>query len=148
MRIGLGSEHHGFELKKNLRSFLESKNYEVIDYGVYSPEPVDYPLVCFRLGEAVAAGQVDLGVLICGTGIGVSIAANKVKGVRAVVCRSIYEAELSRCHNNANVLCIGSWLTGYELAQQMVIHWINVPFEGDRHKRRLELISQYENKGE
>lgn len=143
MKVGIASEHAGYKLKETLKRYLMSEGYEVVDYGTDSEESVDYAPICFEIGEDVSSGKVDKGIVICGTGIGVSIAVNKVKGVIAALCRTPFEAELSRRHNNSNILCLGGWITGEELARKMVSVWLTTPFDGDRHERRVQQILDY-----
>jgi len=144
MRLGIASEHAGYELKEFLKGQLIDKGYEVVDFGCNSGQPIDYPPICFALGKALTEGQIERGILICGTGIGVSIAANKVPGVRAALCRSTFEAEMSRRHNDANVLCLGAWITAMRLAWEMTQVWLESGFDAGRHSRRIGLISEYE----
>jgi len=144
LRIALGSDHAGYRLKEYIESLLREAGHEVVDMGTHSEESVDYPLYAFRVAEAVARGEADRGILVCGTGIGMSIAANKVPGVRAALCWDTRTAELSRRHNDANVLCLGGRLLGEEEAARIVEVWLSTPFDGGRHARRIGLISRYE----
>ena len=126
--------------------FLQDLGYEVINYGTDSTESCDYPVYGEKVGQAVASKEVDLGILICGTGVGISLAANKVKGIRAVVCSEPYSARLSRQHNNTNILALGARVVGIELAKMIIEEWLNAEFEGGRHQRRVDMIMDIENK--
>ena len=145
MKIALACDHGGFHLKEVIKSFLKELSIEYIDYGTYSEESVDYPDFAYRAAKAIVEGEADRGIFICGTGIGISIAANKVKGIRAALCYNVYAAEMSRRHNDANVLCLGGRVLGSELAKRIVKAWLETPFEGGRHKRRIDKISKIEN---
>ena len=145
MKIAIGSDHAGFRLKEIVKNFLKTKNIEVEDFGTYTEESVDYPDYAFKVGEAVARKDFDFGILICGSGIGMSIAANKVKGIRAALCNDLYSAHVSREHNNANILCMGGRVIGEEVAKEIVSVWLNAKFEGGRHERRVNKITDYEN---
>jgi len=145
MKIALACDHGGFKLKEVIKRHLKSKGIEFIDYGTYSEESVDYPDFALKAAKGIVSGEADRGIFICGTGIGISIAANKVPGIRAALCYNIYAAEMSRRHNNANVLALGGRVTGDELAKAIVDTWIETPFEGGRHERRLEKIEKIEN---
>lgn len=145
MKIIIGSDHGGFQLKEQLKQFMaDDMGLDVTDGGCFSEDSVDYPVIAGEVAGKVASGEFEKGVLLCGTGIGISIAANKVKGIRAALCHDHLTAELSAQHNNANVLCLGGRITGIETAKDMVFTWLNTPFEGDRHIRRLELIHKIE----
>lgn len=144
MRIGIGSDHVGYDLKLELIQYIEQLGHTTIDYGHEGHERTSYVIYAERVAKAVVAGDVDLGILVCGTGIGMSIAANKVAGIRAAVCSEPYSAVLSRNHNNANILAIGARVTGSELAKMIVDMWIKAPFEGNRHQERVEQISEIE----
>ena len=143
MKIALASDHGGFELKEDIKRYLISNNYEVLDLGTYNgEESVDYPNYGKACGEAVVGGKADKGIVFCGTGIGISITANKVKGVRCALCTSEFMAEMSRCHNDANLLALGGRTTELELALEIVKTWLKTDFEGGRHQRRVDLIDQ------
>jgi len=144
MKIAIGSDHAGFDLKETIRVFLEEKGIDVKDFGTHSEERVDYPDYAFPLSESVAKGDEDFGILICGTGIGMSIVANKVKGIRASLCSDVYSAHSAREHNDANILCLGGRVLGEELAKEIVNAWLNASFLGGRHKRRIDKIASYE----
>ena len=143
-RIAIGSDHIGYPLKEEIKKYLDELGYTYQDFGTLSPERTDYPLYAKEVTSAVSSGSADLGILICGTGVGMSITANKVKGIRAVVCSEPYSALLSRQHNNTNVLALGARVVGSELARMIVKAWLEAEFEGGRHAARLELISQIE----
>ncbi|MDY2981185.1 MAG: ribose 5-phosphate isomerase B [Fusobacterium sp.] len=140
MKIALGCDHGGYELKEKVKSHLEKKGYEVLDLGCHSTESVNYPVYGKAVGEAVAKKEADYGVVICGTGIGISIAANKVKGVRAALCMNTTMARLTREHNDANVLAFGARMVGDVLALEMVDTFLNTAFEGGRHVARVEML--------
>ncbi|MBM6948778.1 ribose 5-phosphate isomerase B [Mordavella massiliensis] len=146
MKIGIGNDHSAVEMKQEVMKFLQDLGYEVVNYGTDSTESCDYPVYGEKVGRAVAAGDVDLGILICGTGVGISLAANKVKGVRAVVCSEPYSARLSRQHNNTNILAFGARVIGIELAKMIIEEWLNAEFEGGRHQRRVDMIMAIQDK--
>lgn len=148
MNIYISSDHAGYELKFNLVSMLieEFKNHEVFDCGPYSEESVDYPTFAEKVCGNVLSNEGSLGILICGTGIGMSIAANKIKGIRAALCNDIFSAKLARQHNNANILVLGARVIGSGLAQQIVTSFLQSEFEGGRHSERLALIKNLENR--
>ncbi|MDA8229018.1 MAG: ribose 5-phosphate isomerase B [Desulfitobacterium hafniense] len=147
MKVALGADHGGYELKEEIRKHLEEQNIEVLDLGTNSPDSVDYPRYGFAVGEAIMKGRAELGIVVCGTGLGISIAANKVPGIRAAVCTETFSARMSREHNNANILALGGRVTGPGLALEIVDVFLNTPFSGGRHGRRIELIAQIEEKG-
>jgi ribose 5-phosphate isomerase B len=144
MKIAIGSDHRGFEAKRRLAESLRSLGHEVLDVGPASADSVDYPDFAFEVSTAVSDGRVERGILICGTGIGMCIAANKVPSVRAAPCHDSITAEMSRRHNDANVLCLSADLLGEELIDRMVRIWLATDFEGGRHARRVEKITKYE----
>lgn len=145
MKIAIGSDHNGLALKEALlQSVLHG--HTVKDFGVFTSESVDYPDVAFTVAQAVASGEFERGILICGTGIGMSIAANKVRGIRAAACSDLYSAKMSRRDNNANILCVGGRVIGPGLAAEMVTIWLNEPFEGGRHQRRVDKIRAHEDR--
>ena len=146
MKIVLANDHSAVDMKKEILAHLEEKGYQVIDIGTNSPESCDYPVFGERAGKMVASGEADLGILICGTGIGISMAANKVKGVRACVCSEPYSAKLSRMHNDTNILAFGARVVGTELAKMIVDEWLAAEFEGGRHKRRVDMIMEIEKR--
>ena len=140
MKIGIGNDHAALEMKNQVMEYLEEKGYEVINYGTNTPESCNYPEFGEKVGRAVVSGEVDCGILICGTGVGISLAANKVKGVRAVVCSEPYSAKLSKQHNNTNILAFGARVVGIELAKMIIDEWLGAEFEGGRHQTRVDMI--------
>ncbi len=147
MKIAIGNDHTALEMKKEIIGYLEERGCEVVNYGTDSTESCDYPVYGEKVARAVAAKEADLGVLICGTGVGISLAANKVHGIRAVVCSEPYSAELARRHNNANIVAFGARVIGPELAKMIVGAFLDAEFEGGRHARRVDMISAIEEKG-
>jgi len=148
MRIAIGSDHRGFSIRTKLVDLVRQLGHEAIDVGAFSPEAVDYPDIAADVAERVHRGEVDRGILICGTGLGMCIAANKVAGVRAAPCHDDITAELSRRHNDANVLCLSADLLGERLIDRMIESWLNTPFEGGRHARRVDKITELEREVE
>lgn len=146
MKVVIASDHGGFRLKQEIIKHLKSKNIEYEDYGTFSDESVDYPDYGEKVGEAVVSGKFDRGIVICGTGIGISIAANKVPGVRAALCHDCFSAKASREHNDANVLALGERVIGVELAKMIVDIWLETEFLGGRHERRVCKIGAIEEK--
>src|SRR5512139_704829 len=144
MQIGLACDHGGFELKEELKAFLKSTGVEPIDMGSFNEESVDYPDYGVLVAEKVSKGELERGILICGTGIGMSIVANKFPGVRAALANDLYSARCSREHNDANVLVIGGRIIGRGMAQEIVKVWLNTPFAGGRHQRRIDKIKTLE----
>ncbi len=144
MKIAVASDHAGFELKRELLEVLNLRKLAVHDVGTFSNDAVDYPDFATEVAGAVSGGKVDFGVLVCGTGIGMSIVANKYKGVRAALCHTEFEARMSRAHNDANILCIGSRVTGPGLARVVLEAFLNTKFEGGRHERRVQKIRDAE----
>lgn len=142
MKIALAADHGGFELKEKVKEYLQQKGIEVLDLGTHNEESVDYPNYGKACGEAVVRGDAERGIVVCGTGIGISIAANKVKGIRCALCTSTFMAEMSRKHNNANVLALGGRILETELALQIVDVWLTTEFEGGRHQRRVDLLNE------
>lgn len=142
MIIAMASDHGGFELKKIVKEHLTERGFKIVDLGTHSEESVDYPEYGKACGEAVASGKADLGVVVCGTGIGISIAANKVKGVRCGLCTSVEMAELTKKHNNANILALGGRTTAPELAVAITDAWLDTEFEGGRHQRRVDMLDE------
>jgi ribose 5-phosphate isomerase B len=145
MKIAIGSDHGGLELKEKVVKFLQERGFEVFDYGTKNSDSVDYPDYAFKVGEAVVKGDQRRGILICGTGIGISIAANKVKGVRAALCHDVFTAKMAREHNDSNVLALGGRVLKEELALDILETWLNTNFEGGRHQNRVKKITDYEN---
>ena len=146
MKIGIGNDHSALELKAEIIEFLKEKGHEVVDYGTYTTDSCDYPVYGEKVARAVVAGEVEKGILICGTGLGISLAANKVKGIRACVCSEPYTAKLSRMHNNSNVLAFGARVVGSELAKMITEAWLDAKFEGGRHERRVQMLMDIENR--
>ena len=141
--IGIGSDHGGFDLKEAIKKHLEARGLEYKDYGTYSSASCDYPVYGRAVAKAVAAGECELGILICGTGIGISITANKVPGVRAALCSDCFSAEATRQHNNANILALGARVLGEGLALKIVDTFLDTPFSNDeRHIRRISMIEE------
>jgi len=146
MTIAIGCDHAGIELKKEILSLLQELHLECIDYGTDGPQSVDYPDFGEKVSEAVSAGKIEKGILICGTGIGMSIVANKFPGIRASLCNELFTAKMSRLHNDANILVLGGRIVGKDLAKEIVKTWVSTPFEGERHTRRLDKISHIEGR--
>ncbi|MBO4562837.1 MAG: ribose 5-phosphate isomerase B [Clostridia bacterium] len=144
MNIALCSDHGGFELKMKLIPYIESLGHTVCDMGCYSELSVDYPDFAFPMAEAVAAGEFERGIAICGTGIGVSICCNKVSGIRCALCGDVLSAELTRRHNDSNVLAMGGRIIGVETAKAITKTWLDTGFDGGRHEGRIAKISEYE----
>lgn len=142
MKIALASDHAGFELKEAIKGFL--LDHEIVDYGTFNKQPADYPDTGFLAARAVSRGECDKGILICGSGIGMSIVANKVKGIRAALCDNIQVAALASAHNNANVLVLPGRFIATWLAGQIIKAWLETPFAGERHQKRLNKISENE----
>ncbi len=141
--IGLGSDQAGYALKQEIMKYLEEKGLEYKDYGSYSEEPCDYPVYGKAVANAIVSGECDKGILICGTGIGISIAANKVKGIRAALCSDCFSAEATRLHNDANIVAMGARVVGPGLAVKIVDTFLNTPFSGaERHARRISLLEE------
>ncbi len=139
-KLIIGCDHAGFELKNKLINFLKLKEYDVTDNGCFSTTPADYPVIAQDTARKVASGEFEKGILICGSGVGMSIAANKVKGIRAVVCSDTTSAKFSRLHNNTNILCLGQRIVGEYLAEDICDIWLNTEFEAQRHLTRVNLI--------
>jgi ribose 5-phosphate isomerase B len=145
MKIAVGSDHAGYRLKGEVAALIQELGHEVSDLGTHSEESVDYPDFAVKVARAVTGGEADLGILVCGTGLGMAIAANKVKGIRAVTCGDTFSARASREHNDANVLCIGARVTGGGLALEIVKTWLESEFQGGRHARRVQKIADIES---
>ena len=144
MKIGIGNDHSAVEMNNEVVEFLQSLGHEVVNYGTDSTASCNYPEFGEKVANAVVAKEVDLGILICGTGVGISLAANKVKGIRAVVCSEPYSARLSRQHNNTNILAFGARVFGIELAKMIITEWLDAEFEGGRHATRVGMIMDIE----
>ena len=143
MKIAIASDHGGFELKEELKQHYTGLNLN--DLGTYSTESVDYPDIADKMAQEILTKKADLGILICGTGIGMSIAANKVRGVRAALCADYFSAKYTRLHNNANIICMGARTLGSGVALELVDLFLNTPFEGGRHEKRVAMIQDMEN---
>ena len=146
MKLAIGCDHGGFDLKALIITFLKEMGHEIEDFGCYSQDSADYPAIAFPLADAVAQGKFDKGILICGTGIGMSIAANKVKGIRCALCADSLTARLTREHNDTNILAIGARIIGPEMAKEIVKVWLGTDFLGKHHSKRIQMISDFENK--
>lgn len=144
MRIAIGSDHRGYSVRPRIVSLLKNMGHEVTDLGTFSQAPVDYPDIAEAVARKVSSGEVDRGILFCGTGLGMCIAANKIPRIRAVPCHDDLTAEMSRRHNDANILCLSADLLGERLIARIVEVWLNTPFEGGRHARRVEKIASIE----
>jgi len=146
VRIAIGSDHAGFTLKEHLQQTLATLGHAIDDHGTHSEAPVDYPPICMAVGRAVVEGRADRGIVLGGSGQGEQIAANKVPGVRAALCNDLYTARLSRQHNDANVLSMGGRIVASGLADEILALWLDTPFEGGRHQRRVDQISAAEKR--
>lgn len=146
MKIAIGNDHTAIEMKNEIKAHLEERGFEVLDLGTNTAESCDYPVYGEKVGCAVVSGDADLGIAICGTGVGISLAANKVKGVRACVCSEPYTAKLSRMHNDSNVLAFGARVIGVEMAKMITDTWLDAKFEGGRHQRRVDMMMEIENR--
>ncbi len=146
MKLGIGNDHVGYEMKLEIKAYLEAKGHEVIDYGAYSSERSDYPVYGEKVARAIVSGECDAGILICGTGVGISVSANKVHGIRAAVCSEPVTAALSKRHNNANIIAFGARIVGIEMAKAIVDAWLEAEFEGGRHAHRVALMMDIENR--
>ena len=142
MKIAIGNDHVAVEMKKQISEYLKSLGHEVINFGTDSEERCDYPVIGEAVARSIANGEVERGIVICGTGIGISLAANRVRGVRAVVCSEPYSATLSRKHNKTNVLAFGARVIGIELAKLIVKSWLDTEFEGGRHEKRVQMLDE------
>lgn len=141
-KIIIGSDHAGFILKNKLAAYLQQSGFDVDDAGTYTTESCDYPVIAKEVAQNIKEGKYEKGILVCGTGIGMSIAANKVKGIRAAVVSDTCSAKMSRLHNDANILCLGERIVGEELAKDIAEIWLKTPFLGERHSRRVEMFEQ------
>lgn len=144
MKIAIASDHGGFELKQTVVAYLADKGYDYTDYGTHNEESVDYPSYGRKVGEEVTSGRYDRGIVICGTGIGIGIAANKVPGIRCALCHDIFSARATRNHNDSNMLSMGGRVIGPGLALEIVETWLGAEFEGGRHQRRVDAIGEIE----
>lgn len=144
MKIAIGNDHIAVEMKQHIVKYLEDKGYELVNFGTDTPDRTDYPIYAKRVADAVVSGECELGILICGTGIGISMAANKVKGIRAAVCSEPYSAALTRQHNNANIIAFGARVIGTATAETIVDAFLEAEYEGGRHARRVDMITAIE----
>ena len=145
MKLAIGCDHGGIELKLEIVKHLEERGIEIVDFGIKEYQSVNYPEIALPLAKAVASGECDRGILVCGTGIGMSIAANKVKGIRAAVCSDHFSAKFTRLHNDANILCLGGRVIGPGVANEMVDLFIDTEYDGGRHATRVQMITDIEN---
>ena len=144
MIIAIGNDHVAADMKKEIKTYLENKGIEVMDVGTNSAERFNYPVSGYKVARLVAGKEADAGVLICGTGVGISLAANKVHGIRACVCSDPYTAKLSKQHNNTNIIAFGARVIGIETAKMIIDEWLNAEFEGGRHQTRIDMIAEIE----
>ena len=144
MKIAIGNDHVAVEMKKHITTYLEEKGHEIVNFGTDSQDRCDYPVYGKKVAEAVASGDCKRGILICGTGIGISLAANKVKGIRAAVCSEAYSARLTRQHNDANIIAFGARVVGEATAEMIVDEFLNTEYEGGRHQKRIDMITAIE----
>ena len=144
MKIGIGNDHSSVEMKQAISEYLTNKGYEIVNFGTDSTQSYPYPEAAVNVANAVVNKEVDCGILICGTGIGIGIAANKVKGIRCATCSEPYSAKLSKMHNNSNILSFGARVVGVELAKMIVDSWLEAEFEGGRHQTRIDMIAEIE----
>ena len=146
MKIALGCDHGGLEHKNAIGEFLKKSGHEVVDFGIYEQISVDYPDIAKKVCESIVNGETERGILVCGTGIGMSIAANKYKGIRAAACSEHFSAKYTRLHNNSNILCLGGRVVGVGTAIELAELFVNTEFEGGRHQNRIDKIAEIENK--
>lgn len=146
MKIALGCDHGGLEHKNAIAEHLAERGFDIADYGIKELQSVDYPEIALKVANAVSSGECELGILVCGTGIGMSLAANKVKGIRAAACSEHFSAKYTRLHNNSNILCLGGRVIGIGTALELADLFVDTPFEGGRHQRRVDMISAIEEK--
>ena len=144
MKLAIGNDHVAIDMKNEIRAYLESKGIEVVNVGTDSAERFNYPVSGYKVAKLVASGEADGGVLICGTGVGISLAANKVRGIRACVCSDPYTAKLSKQHNNTNIIAFGARVIGIETAKMIVDEWLAAEYEGGRHQTRIDMIAEIE----
>lgn len=145
MKIAIGNDHAAVEMKNHIVKYLEAKGYEMVNFGTDTNESCDYPIYGKKVADAIKNGECELGILICGTGIGISLAANKVKGIRAAVCSEGYSARLTRQHNNANIIAFGARVVDEKTAENIVDEFLNAEYEGGRHQKRVDMITAIEN---
>ncbi len=146
MKIALGCDHGGLEHKNSILEHLKSRGFDVVDFGIYEQVSVNYPEIALKVANAVSTQECELGILVCGTGIGMSLAANKVKGIRAAVCSEHFSAKYTRLHNNSNILCLGGRVIGIGTALELVDLFVDTQFEGGRHQTRVDMITEIENR--
>ncbi|MDO4565419.1 MAG: ribose 5-phosphate isomerase B [Clostridia bacterium] len=146
MVLSIGCDHGAYELKETIKRHLLELGHEALDFGCHSTQSTDYPPFAFEAAEAVASGRAERGIVLCTTGIGVCICANKVRGIRCALCCDVKSARLTRLHNNANMLALGAGIISKELAIEITDEWLSTEFEGGRHQRRVDLITEYENR--
>lgn len=144
MKIAVGCDHGGLEHKNAIAEHLKSEGFEVEDFGIYENKPVDYPEIALKVANSIKNGENELGILVCGTGIGMSLAANKVNGIRAAACSEHFSAKYTRLHNNSNILCLGGRVIGIGTALELCDIFVNTEFEGGRHQRRIDMITEIE----
>lgn len=147
MKLAIGNDHVAVEMKREIKAHLEAQGVEVVDVGTNEPGSFNYPISGYKVAKLVASGEVDGGVLICGTGVGISLAANKVEGIRACVCSEPFTARMSKQHNNANIIAFGARVVGTELAKMIVDEWLYAEFQGGRHQTRVDMITEIEQTG-
>lgn len=147
MKIAVGSDHAALTVKNHVIEYLQAKGHEVVNFGTDTADSVDYPVYGEKVARAVAAGECERGIVVCGTGVGISLAANKVKGIRCVVCSETYTARYSRLHNNTNMLAFGARVVGPGLADMLIDAFLETPYEGGRHERRVQMIKDIEERG-
>ncbi|MBQ9007267.1 MAG: ribose 5-phosphate isomerase B [Atopobiaceae bacterium] len=143
-KLAIGNDHVAVDMKNEIMAYLQEKGYEVINVGIDSPDRFNYPVSGYKVAKMVASGEVDGGILICGTGVGISLSANKVQGIRCVTCSEPYSARLSRQHNNTNIVAFGARVIGIETAKDIVDAWLGAEFEGGRHQVRVDMIKEIE----
>lgn len=144
MKLAIGNDHVAIDMKNEIMEYLKEKGHEVIDVGTNSPERFNYPISGYKVAKMVTSGEVDGGILICGTGVGISLAANKVQGIRACVCSEPYSAKLSKQHNNTNIIAFGARVIGVETAKMIVDEWMEAEYEGGRHQTRIDMLTEIE----
>ena len=145
MKIAIGNDHVALDMKNHIKEYLEAKGHTLVDFGAHTTERTDYPIYAQKVSKAILSGECELGILICGTGIGISIAANKMDGIRAAVCSEPYSAALTRTHNNANIIAFGARVVGTATAETIVDAFLNAEYEGGRHQGRIDMITAIEN---
>ena len=148
MKIAMGCDHAGYELKVQVAAHLRARGFEIVDFGTNSTESVNYPVYGYLAAKAVSEGVCDIGVIICGTGVGISLAANKVHGIRCCACSDVFTATLTKRHNNSNMLALGARVVGPGLAMMIVDEWLDAKFEGGRHQKRVDMIMEIDETGE